>query len=227
MKYPGYKRCAKTSQRRTDVDRNFDLLQSTREDPFLKGRAILAGMGAWLGEKCRPTHASDKCLGLLEALGEFYPDARWQRCVVHWYRNVLRVVPRGKMADVAAMLKAIHSLEDRHAAESKARDVIEKLRTQKLTKASKVVEDGVSETLSYMQFPRQHWRHIRTNNPLERIMREIRRRTRVVGAFPDGKSALMLVAARLRHVSGTRWGTRRYLDMERLKQEEATRGAVA
>jgi transposase-like protein len=69
-----------------------------------------------------------------------------------------------------------------------------------------------------MSFPNEHWTRIRTNNPLERIMREIRRRTRVVGAFPDGKSALMLVAARLRHVAGTNWGLRRYLDMSRLRQ---------
>ena len=71
-----------------------------------------------------------------------------------------------------------------------------------------------------MRFPSEHWRQIRTNNPLERIMREIRRRTRVVGAFPDGQSALMLVAARLRHIAGTRWGTRRYLDMDRLREQE-------
>ena len=60
-------------------------------------------------------------------------------------------------------------------------------------------------------------------------MREIRRRTRVVGAFPDGTSALMLVAARLRHIAGTRWGSRRYLDMKRLKEpyESTTQGAVA
>jgi transposase-like protein len=83
----------------------------------------------------------------------------------------------------------------------------------KLAKAANVVEEGVAETLSYMAYPREHWTRIRTNNPLERIMREIRRRTRVVGAFPDGNSALMLVAARLRHVAGTRWGTRKYLDI--------------
>jgi hypothetical protein len=65
-------------------------------------------------------------------------------------------------------------------------------------------------------FPREHWRCRRTNNPLERILREVRRRTRAVGAFPDGKSAWMLAAARLRHIAGTKWGTRRYLDMNRL-----------
>ena len=66
--------------------------------------------------------------------------------------------------------------------------------------------------------PPEHWRCLRTNNPLERLMREIRRRTRVVGAFPDGQSALMLVAARLRHVAATKWGTKRYLQMDRLAE---------
>ena len=168
---------------------------------------------------------SDKCLGLVEALGEFYPEASWQRCVVHWYRNVLSVVPRGKARPVAAMLKAIHAQEDRAAAQKKAVDVVAKLREMKLAKAAKTVEDGVEETLSYMSFPHEHWTRIRTNNPLERIMREIRRRTRVVGAFPDGQSALMLVAARLRYVAGTRWGTRKYLDMSRLREIETENSA--
>ena len=88
----------------------------------------------------------------------------------------------------------------------------------KLRDAAEMVKAGMEETLSYYAFPREHWRCLRTNNPLERLMREIRRRTRVVGAFPDGKSALMLVAARLRHVAGTKWGTRRYLDMNRLSE---------
>jgi len=161
---------------------------------------------------------SDKCLGLVEALAEFYPDASWQRCMVHWFRNVLTAIPTGKAREVVAMLKAIHAQEDREAAEKKAADVVAKLHEMKLTKAAKIVQEGVAETLSYMMFPREHWTRIRTNNPLERIMREIRRRTRVVGAFPDGTSALMLVAARLRYVAGTRWGTRKYLDMTRLEE---------
>jgi putative transposase len=162
---------------------------------------------------------SDKCLGLVETLGEFYPEADWQRCVVHWYRNVGSEVPRHRMKEVMAMLKAIHAQEDREAAEKKAVDVVGKLRALKLAKAAKVVEEGVSETLRYMAYPREHWTRIRTNNALERLMREIRRRTRVVGAFPDGNSALMLVAARLRHVAGTKWGTRKYLDMDRMQKQ--------
>lgn len=161
---------------------------------------------------------SDKCLGLVEALGEFYPEAAWQRCMVHWYRNVMSVVPKGKVKEVVAMLKAIHAQEDRQAARDKAGLVAEKLAGLRLGQAATIVRDGVEETLSYMAFPREHWTRIRTNNVLERIMREIRRRTRVVGNFPDGKSAVMLVAARLRHIAGTRWGRRVYLDMERLRE---------
>ncbi len=163
---------------------------------------------------------SDKSLGLIEVLGDFYPEAAWQRCVVHWYRNVLSVVPRGKAKSVAAMLKAIHAQEDRQAARRKAAEVAIKLEEMRLGQAAQIVREGAEETLSYMEFPLEHWRQIRTNNPLERIMREIRRRTRVVGAFPDGRSALMLVAARLRHVAGTRWGMKRYLDMNRLREHE-------
>jgi len=99
---------------------------------------------------------SDKCLGLVEALGEVYSQARWQRCVVHFYRNVFTAVPKGKVREVAAMLKAIHAQEDRAAAETKAKAVVRKLE-------------------------------------------------------------------RLRHIAGTRWGTRKYLTVERLGEESSGR----
>jgi putative transposase len=161
---------------------------------------------------------SDKCMGLVEAAAEFYPAARWQRCVVHWYRNIFSDVPTTKVKEVAAMLKAIHAQEDAASAQAKAIAVVEKLQALKLKKAAEKVQESVAETLTYYRFPREHHRQIRTNNMLERVMREIRRRTRVVGSFPDGRSALMLAAARLRYVSGGRWGTRRYMDMNRLKE---------
>lgn len=169
---------------------------------------------------------TDKCMGLIESLGDFYPKARWQRCVVHFYRNVFTAVPKGKVKEVAAMLKAIHAQEDQKEAAKKAAIVVKKLQGMKLSKAATVVKDGVEETFSYYWFPREHWRRIRTNNPLERIMREIRRRTRVVGSFPDGNSALMLVAARLRHIAGTRWSTKMYLNMKRLDQMTKTSKAA-
>lgn len=77
--------------------------------------------------------------------------------------------------------------------------------------------ESVEETLAYADFPGEHWTRIRTNNVIERLNREIRRRTRIVGAFPDRKSALMLVCARLRHVAGTQWGSKKYMNMKHLE----------
>ena len=121
-------------------------------------------------------------------------------------------MPSTKVREIAATLKAIHASEDLAAAREKAIRVIEKLRGLRLSRS-------IEETLAYYAFPEEHWRQIRTNNPLERILREIRRRTRVVGAFPDGQSALNLAAARLRHIAGTAWSTKRYLNIEPLKDQ--------
>ena len=162
---------------------------------------------------------SDACMGLMEAVSEYYPEALWQRCIVHWYRNIFSHVPSTKVREVSLMLKAIHAQESREAALKKATDVKRRLQEMRLSKMSAWLDETVVDTLSYYTFPNQHWRRIRTNNPLERIMREIRRRTRVVGAFPDGESALNLAAARLRHISGTKWSTKRYLNMTLLTQQ--------
>src|ERR1700683_565850 len=168
---------------------------------------------------------TDACMGLSESAAEFFPEAAWQRCIVHWYRNIFSHVPSTKVREIAAMLKAIHAGEDIAAARQKAVQVIEKLRGLRLTRAAELVSAAVEETLAYYAFPEEHWRRIRTNNPLERILREIRRRTRVVGAFPDGQSALNLAAARLRHIAGTAWSTQRYLNVELLKDQQM-RGAI-
>jgi len=160
---------------------------------------------------------SDKCLGLVEIIPEFFSEASWQRCMVHFYRNVFSKVPNHKMREVSEMLKAIHAQENKEEAQKKAKSVSENLKKMKLHEAAKVLDDGVEETFSYYAFPSQYWRRIRTNNRLERLMKEIRRRTRVVGAFPDGNSALMLVAARLRYVASKTWSSRVYLNMQHLK----------
>ncbi len=161
---------------------------------------------------------SDACRGLIESLAEYLPEAQWQRCVVHFYRNVFSQVPATKVRDVARMLKAIHAQEDRTAAQEKARAVIDELLRQRMKRAAELVDDCIAETLTYYGFPDSHWIKLKTNNPLERLMREIRRRTKVVGAFPDGRSCLNLAAARLRHIAGTQWSTRRYMSMEPLKE---------
>jgi putative transposase len=99
-------------------------------------------------------------------------------------------VPSTKVREIATMLKAIHASEVIAAAREKAVRVVEKLAALRQTRAAELVGAAVEETLIYYAFPEEHWRRIRTNNPLERILREIRRRTRVVGAFADGQSAL-------------------------------------
>lgn len=114
------------------------------------------------------------------------------------------------------MLKAIHAQESKKAAREKARTVVAELKAMKLKEAANKLENGIEETLSYYDFPSEHWIKIRTNNVIERLSLEIRRRTRVVGCFPDGNSALMLVCARLRHVAGTQWGNKKYMSMKHL-----------
>lgn len=165
----------------------------------------------------------DKCLGMLESIPEVFPDARYQRCTVHFYRNVFTVTPRTKMRTVAMMLKAIHAQESKEAARAKADAVAEKLREMKLSQAAHKVEEGIEETLTYMDYPTEHWNRIRTNNTTERVNREIKRRTKAIGAFPDGQSALMLVCARLRHVAASNWGSKRYLNMNHLFDLELQR----
>ena len=117
-------------------------------------------------------------------------------------------------------LRAVRAEEEMrmlHASREKAKTVVAELRAMKLKEAAKKVEDGIEETLTYCDFPSEHWTRIRTNNAIERLNREIRRRTRVVGTFPDGNSALMLVCARLRHVAGTQWGSKKYMNMKHLE----------
>src|SRR4249919_3493561 len=103
---------------------------------------------------------SDACIGLAESAAEFFPDAAWQRCIVHWYRNIFSHVPSTMVREIAAMLKAIHAGEDIVAAHDKAVRVIEKLRGLRLTRAAELAEAGVEETLTYYGFPEEHWRRI-------------------------------------------------------------------
>ena len=177
---------------------------------FLKKRG-LSGVRLVIG---------DKCLGMLESLEEVYPNAKYQRCTVHFSRNVFSVIPHGKIPIVNRMLKAIHAQENKNTARVKAQAVAQQLREIKLTAAAKKIETGIDETLTYMDYPAQHWNKIRTTNLIEQVNREIKRRTRAIGAFPDGQSALMLVCARLRYVAGTDWGAKRYLNMQHLFELE-------
>ncbi|QVL35736.1 transposase [Aminirod propionatiphilus] len=188
------------------LDEVLGVCEGDREDGESRSSFLRYLEERGLGEICLVT--SDKSLGLLETLPRFFPEARWQRCVVPFYRNVYSAVPRGKAREVALMLEAIHSQEDLPVAREKVEAVVEKLEAMKLRKAATIVKDGCEETLSHFHFPSEQRKRLRTDNALERLNREIRRRTKVAGNFPDGESALMLVSARVRHVASTQWGKR-------------------
>lgn len=99
---------------------------------------------------------------MLEAVGEVFPDAKYQRCIVHFYRNVFSVVHKSKVKQVAKMLKAIHAQESRKASREKAKAIVAELKAMKLPETAKKVADGIDETLTYCDFPSEHWTRIRT-----------------------------------------------------------------
>jgi transposase-like protein len=155
---------------------------------------------------------SDKASGLSDLIYQFYPNAKWQRCIVHWYRNVGSKCPTKHMKTVMAMVKAIHAQENREAAKEKAEKVMEKLREMHLAKIADYVKSSIDETLSYMSFPIEHWKRIRTNNMVERLNEEIRRRTKIVSSYPTDESALMIVTARVKRIAAC-WDQRQYIDV--------------
>ena len=160
----------------------------------------------------------DRCAGLVATVGEMLPQARYQRRMVHFMRNVLSKVPPTHREWASAALKAIFAMESRASALAKAEEVAREMESRRLKAAASCLREGIGETTTYLldEYPPEHRRRIRTNNMIERLNREIRRRTRVVGSFPDGRSALMLVCARIRYVTANDWSSRRYLDMSRL-----------
>jgi transposase-like protein len=110
---------------------------------------------------------SDACRGLVESVADFLPEARYQRCMVHFYRNVFSHVPSTRVREVSHMLKAIHAQESREAADNKAQAIIGDLRASKMGKAADLVEQAVHETLTYYGFPDIHWQKIRTTDVLD------------------------------------------------------------
>lgn len=164
---------------------------------------------------------SDACAGLKAAVADFLPQARWQRCTVHVMRNVLDKVPQRRRAEVAASLKTIWHQENAEEARHKAARVREQF-ARSLPAAMRTLEGALEDSLAFYAFPREHWKMLRTNNPLERLMKEIRRRTKVAEQFPNEDSALLLVTARLKRIHES-WAERRYLDMAPLYELEQAR----
>lgn len=164
---------------------------------------------------------SDAGGGLKAALADFLPGATWQRCTVHVMRNVLDKVPQTKRAEVAAALKTIWHQENAEEARHKAARVREQYQ-RSLPAAMRTLEGALEDSLAFYGFPREHWKMLRTNNPLERLMKEIRRRTKVAEQFPHEESALLLVTARLKRIHES-WAERRYLELSPLWEQEQAR----
>ena len=161
---------------------------------------------------------SDACAGLKTVVGDFLPEAQWQRCVVHVMRNMLDKVPLKQRVEVSAALKTIWYQENVEEAQLKAARVQEQW-SRKLPAAMRTLAGALEDSLTFYTFPREHWKMLRTNNPLERLMKEIRRRTKVAEQFPSEGSALLLVTARLMRMHQS-WADRRYLDMTPLHERE-------
>lgn len=137
-----------------------------------EGKSSWVGFFQWLRGRSLDSvklMVGDKCLGILEALGEVFSKAKYQRCTVHFYRNMFSVTPCSKVKLVAKMLKAIHAQESKKAAREKAKSVVDELRAMKLKEAARKVKDGIEETPTYCDFPCEHWIRIRILN--SRIIR--------------------------------------------------------
>lgn len=134
---------------------------------------------------------SDAHAGLKAAVRKVL-KAEWQRCKVHFYRNVLVHVPKRSQAEVSEAMKAVFVQRDEKSAKAKAADLARQFQSR-FAKAMEVFEAGIDEVLSYLHYPQPHRTRISSTNPLERLNLEIRRRTRVVGIFPHTGSCLRLI----------------------------------
>lgn len=160
---------------------------------------------------------SDAHEGLKKAIQEMLTGATWQRCRVHFMRNVLAHIPKGSKAMVAAALRTIFAQPDQEAAGEQLQEVVSALRSR-WPKAADVVGAAEDDVLAYMSFPQEHWTRIYSTNPLERLNKEVKRRTNVVGIFPDPASTIRLVGAVLMEISDEWQVGRRYFSKESMKK---------
>ena len=137
---------------------------------------------------------SDAHAGLKASIARVFNGASWQRCKVHAMRNLLGAVPSPSKEMVAATVRTIFAQPDATATRKQLRDVVGLLEPQ-FPKAAQLLEDAETDVTAYAAFPRAHWRKIASTNPLERINKEIKRRSNVVGIFPDDASVIRLVGA--------------------------------
>ena len=161
---------------------------------------------------------SDDHEGIKAAVAGELPGAGWQRCTVHFERNVLSHVPTTSIAEVAQDLKAIFKVRREKTARALTEDFVELYRGR-FPKAVSVFEAGIGDALTYLRYPGSHHAKLRTTNMLERLFKEVKRRTRVVGVFPNETSASTL-ATEIALRSSEEWALRRYLTMDALQIAE-------
>jgi putative transposase len=161
---------------------------------------------------------SDSHEGLKGAIAKVFPEASWQRCRVHFMRNLLSAVPRSAQEAVAALVRTIFAQPDHASALDHLKDVAGMLRP-KFAPAADLLEDAAEDVLAYMHFPREHWRQLHSTNTLERIHKEIKRRTRVVGIFPN-RDSLMRMVAMLLQEQDDEWQVmdRRYFSIQSMRR---------
>lgn len=141
---------------------------------------------------------SDAHQGLKNAIATVFSGAQWQRCQVHFMRDILTHVPKSAQDEVAAEIRTIFTQPTRRHAEEQLKRVVEKFsKDKRFAKAASILEEAAPDLLAHMNFPKTHWKRLRTTNPIERINKEIKRRINVVGIFPNRDAVIRLVGAML------------------------------
>ena len=167
---------------------------------------------------------SDAHQGLVDALAATLPGASWQRCRTHFVRNLLNLVPRAAQPAVATMVRSIFAQPDAASVHEQHGRIVEQL-GQRFPAAAELLEEAGPDLLAFTALPKEVWRQIWSNNPLERLNREIRRRSDVVGIFPNRGAALRLVGAVLAE-QNDEWADadRRYISLEAIAKAMARSG---
>ena len=162
---------------------------------------------------------SDAHPGLKEAIAAVLPGAAWQRCRTHFMRNLLSRVPKSAQGLVGTLVRSIFAQPDTGSVETQHQHITTQLEA-KFAEAAALLADAKEEILAFVTFPKEHWRQIWSNNPLERLNREIQRRTDVVGIFPNRAAAIRLVGAVLAEQNDEWLVTRRYMSQESLARAQ-------
>lgn len=160
---------------------------------------------------------SDAHQGLKEAIATVLAGAAWQRCRVHFMRNVLAHVPRGDKSVVAVAIRTIFAQPNQEAARQQLAEVLRAMEAR-WPRAAAVLSAGEDDVLTYMTFPPEHWTRIYSTNPLERLNREVKRRTNVVGIFPNPDAVLRLVGSVLIEINDEWQVGRRYFSQQSMRK---------